>query len=416
MLLFRRAAFGLTLATLFALIGCSGGVQSPIPPSQSQSAGSTVVPQSVTAPSLAWSPSSAGTFDFGTQSGGSKTSQIFTLTNSGRAASAVLVVGFGAGTSSDFSITADTCTGTSLGPKKSCTVTVQFAPAALDDATGALNATGKKPPATASVNLKGNAVHTTTFSYTGAAQTFSVPEGITKVVITADGAEGGLQGFASCTAGGSGASITATIPIVTPQETLTVYVGGGGSNQPNPGFNGGGGDGLHQGGGGASDVREGGTALSNRVIVAGGGGSGACGGGSGSGGNGGAPPPANGVDGTASSDGGGGGGGGTQSAGGAVGNSTCGSSCDGTAGTSGSLGVGGVGFDSGISGGDGGGGYYGGGGSGEGCSEVVGSSCGQSGLEGGGGGGSSFVESTATNVLGTAGGNTSLNGQVTITY
>ena len=41
--------------------------------------------------------------------------------------------------------TADTCTGTSLGPRKSCTVTVRFAPAAAGTATDILTGTGKAP-------------------------------------------------------------------------------------------------------------------------------------------------------------------------------------------------------------------------------------------------------------------------------
>jgi hypothetical protein len=44
--------------------------------------------------------------------------------------------------------TADTCTGTSLGPRKSCTVTVRFAPAAAGTATAALTAAGQHATAT----------------------------------------------------------------------------------------------------------------------------------------------------------------------------------------------------------------------------------------------------------------------------
>ncbi len=105
-----------------------------------------------------------------------------------------------------------------------------------------------------------------TFSYTGAAQTFSVPDGVTEVTIEAFGAQGCM--------GGLGGSTTATI-MVTKDETLTIAAGGGGCDGTGANYNGGGlSDALYlgPGGGGASDVRQGGTDLSNRIVVAGGGG------------------------------------------------------------------------------------------------------------------------------------------------
>jgi hypothetical protein len=242
----------------------------------------------------------------------------------------------------------------------------------------------------------------TTFGYTGAAQSFTVPSGVTHVTITALGAAGDAH-FCGGTAG-LGASVTATIPVVVPSETLAVYVGGWGN--AGDGFNGGGKEGYNTAGGGASDVREGGSALANRVVVAGGGGSVGCDGlgGPDQGGNGGAPG-GNGVNGASTADGGGGGGGGTQTAGGAAGTST-----SGNPGSAGGLGVGGEGGF--LNSGNGGGGYYGGGGSGTGVSTANGEPSGN----GGGGGGSSFVEATATGITGSAGGNPNKNGQVTITW
>ena len=179
-----------------------------------------------------------------------------------------------------------------------------------------------------------------TFQYTGAAQDWVVPYGVTSAYFQVWGAEG--RGF-DCDAGcrfqaGDGGWAAATIP-VTPRSTVRVMVGGEGG--PNAGgFNGGGGGG--NGGGGASDIRIGGTALANRVLVAGGGGgTGGCAdqstspfGGYGSGGP-------NGWAGQ-SSCGGTAGGGGTQASGGSP---------------NGALGQGGAGGSGG-----GGGGYYGGGG------------------------------------------------------
>ena len=262
------------------------------------------------------------------------------------------------------------------------------------------------------------------FTYTGAQQTFSVPNCATQVTIAAYGAQGtaayssygyvpGYGGMAQGVLSTSGGS------------TLYVYVGG--SNGYNGGAAGWSGSTRTCNGGGASDVRVGGTALSDRVIVAGGGGGvsgesnwgnggdgggGTCGanycggeGGSGypttSGGNGGTT----GGSGVTGCHGGAGGGGGTT--GGGVGATT---TCYGiySAGT-GTLGVGGAGASSptgccqsyGAAGG--GGGYYGGGG-------VAGGCCGG----GGAGGGSSWTGTLASPSF--AAGVRTGNGQVVITW
>lgn len=125
-----------------------------------------------------------------------------------------------------------------------------------------------------------------TFNYTGAAQTWTVPAGVTSVTITALGAGGGGGSGAE---GGNGGWASGT-RAVTPGQVLNVYVGRGGryghatSSTISGGWNGGGASaigtltyaqmGYVGSGGGASDVRIGGTAYGNRVIVAGGGGGG----------------------------------------------------------------------------------------------------------------------------------------------
>lgn len=210
-----------------------------------------------------------------------------------------------------------------------------------------------------------------TFSYTGSAQTFTVPPCVTSVTIDAYGAQGG-----AAATGGRGGQAKGSLD-VTPGQTLYVYVGQAGTGTSG-GWNGGG-TGNTNGnwhGGGASDVRVGGTALANRVIVAGGGGGSGLSGtgnpvtaGGGGGGNVGGSGSTNS---TAT-----GGGGGTQSAGGAAGTGSI-SSCNGTAG---SLGQGGSAIGDGGCAGGGGGGYRGGG--------AGGSSSGN--LRGGGGGGSNYL-------------------------
>ena len=187
---------------------------------------------------------------------------------------------------------------------------------------------------------------TETFDYTGAAQTWTVPAGVTTATFDVYGA-GGASGNGGTLPQAGGGRATVTIP-VTPLGDIGVYVGGSGFSG---GFNGGGAGGFM--GGGASDIRIGGSVLADRAIVAGGGGGAttnctrpdipAGGGGGLNGGDGffnnvcfslfGAQP----------------GTGGTQTQGGTN---------PGAAGAAGALGVGGPG--SGSGGGGGGGGYYGG--------------------------------------------------------
>jgi Abnormal spindle-like microcephaly-assoc'd, ASPM-SPD-2-Hydin len=102
-------------------------------------------------PPIAFSPSS---YDYGTIDAGTTASKTFTLTNSGGSATGALTVSLTG--SAAFSVTADTCTATSLGPRKSCTVTVEYAPTtagASDTAT--LSASGNKRGATATASLTG---------------------------------------------------------------------------------------------------------------------------------------------------------------------------------------------------------------------------------------------------------------------
>ncbi len=191
----------------------------------------------------------------------------------------------------------------------------------------------------------------TTFLYTGASQTYTVPAGVTAILIECWGAQGGsatgLDGVPA-TGGLGGYSIGELV--VTPGQVLQVNVGGAGAAYGAGGFNGGGQAGTNYGaaGGGGTDVRIGAYALANRVIVGGGGGGGAFGSYGNPGGMGG------GLIGVMGSSGGGftAGSGGTQVAGGAAG---C---CYGAA-SAGTFGLGAGPGDYHNAGG--GGGWYGGG-------------------------------------------------------
>jgi hypothetical protein len=226
---------------------------------------------------------------------------------------------------------------------------------------------------------------TRTFSYTGAAESFTVPECVTVITADAYGAQGGNGTFYN---GGLGGRVQATLTVV-PNTSLSIRIGGaGGGPCPGgglPGFNGGGAGNCNAAsdsgnGGGATDIRVSPFGIGNRIIVAGAGG--------GAGFNCGATQPDHGGAG-----GGltgqrypslctpmGTGGGGSQVAGGVAGVSGANTA------VAGSLGQGGAGQVTATSvteGGGGGGGYYGGGG----------------GVYGGGGGGSSFVTPTGSSAI-----------------
>jgi len=252
----------------------------------------------------------------------------------------------------------------------------------------------------------GTICQVTTFNYTGALQTYTVPAGVTSVQVEMTGGSGGQTDYSgSLPPGfvvGIGGRLQADLTVV-PGQVLNIYVGGEGAAATNGvggtgGFNGGGNGGTTGtysggGGGGASDIRIGGTGLADRVMVVGGGGGAAYNysAGGDDGGNGGDLIGANGESnnnpGDVSC-----GKGGTQSAGGAFGQWPGYS-----AGTTGALGIGGNG-GAGTSGGGAGGGYYGGGG----------------GSWSGGGGASSYAGPATSNVVHTQGYNTG-NGQVIIT-
>jgi Glycine rich protein len=192
------------------------------------------------------------------------------------------------------------------------------------------------------------AATTDTFNYTGDAQTWTVPAGVTEATFDLYGAMGGGVQFGDY-APGLGGRATATIAVTT-GASIQVNVGGQGVSGFG-GFNGGGDASLgcfcSGGGGGASDIRIGGTALTDRKLVAGGGGgtgAASCSGGNEHGGPGGGLSGGPGVASCGVA-----GGGGTQDEGG-------------TAAAPATPGQFGLGGDAGGIGGAGGGGWYGGGG------------------------------------------------------
>ena len=117
----------------------------------------TAPAQARSAPVLSWTPAtSTATFDYGSVDVGTDSTQTFTLRNSGRAGTSALQITL---TGSDaYTITRNACSGTSLGPEKACTVTVQYAPTTAGQTdTATLTAISNKTAARASHTLTGSA-------------------------------------------------------------------------------------------------------------------------------------------------------------------------------------------------------------------------------------------------------------------
>jgi hypothetical protein len=113
---------------------------------------------------LSWSPTtSSGTFDFGAVSTGRTASQTFTLSSSKGKLSGLAI---GLTGSAAFTKTADNCTGASVDPNHSCSVTVRYAPTTAGQSDSAtLTASGKQPKASAVLNLRGSGAATTRHIY-----------------------------------------------------------------------------------------------------------------------------------------------------------------------------------------------------------------------------------------------------------
>lgn len=123
------------------------------------------------------------------------------------------------------------------------------------------------------------AAQTTTFNYSGGVQTYTVPLGVTTLIVDVYGGQGRLN-TSGQGSGGLGGRVSATISVVG-GEVLQVNVGGGGSSGTGGGFNGGGNAGVADcgsaaggGGGGMSSIMRSPYTFNgtNALIVAGGGG------------------------------------------------------------------------------------------------------------------------------------------------
>ncbi|PIF77781.1 hypothetical protein CLU95_4960 [Variovorax sp. 54] len=254
------------------------------------------------------------------------------------------------------------------------------------------------------------------FTYSGSAQTFTVPAGVSSARVTMWGGGGGgsLTAGGNSANGGAGGFADGTVSL-TPGTAMAVTVGQGGQNGGTGstyGRGGGGGGGANAGvagssGGGMSALWNGSTEFSTAAarLVAGGGGGSAFWTDVGS------PVPGGGGGTLGGSSSGTGGRGGTQSAGGAIGTpTTAGTACPG--GSAGSALQGGTGcsasggtFAQYEGGGGGGGGWFGGGGGLAQCSNTPNPVTAGCSYNGPGGGGSGFIGTGVTGGVLTAGAN-----------
>lgn len=245
----------------------------------------------------------------------------------------------------------------------------------------------------------------TTFSFSGAVASWTVPTGVNSLVINVQGAMGGDGGQGTPGKGGVSTGTLST----SAGTLLWINVGGqgdkgnrtaagGGTN--GAGFGGGGqGDGAASGagGGGMSWVSTTSTFTTSTVIIVGAGGGGASGGSPGGDGGGTTGSSGSNTGGTCANATGG-----SQTAGGAGGTST-----GGTSGGAGSAGQGGTGASNGgQDGSGGGGGFFGGGGGTAHNSDCAGS----------GAGGSSFATSTNLTATTTSAGLNNSTGTISFTY
>ena len=127
------------------------------------------------APALSFTPAP---FDYGQVGTGQAVSQTFTLANSGGTATGALtdtLTGAAA-----FTVTGDTCTGTSLAPGVTCMVTVRFAPASMATGTTTLTAASVNPAVTATDVLTGTGVMHRRFLYW--TEPFGTDQGMIKAI------------------------------------------------------------------------------------------------------------------------------------------------------------------------------------------------------------------------------------------
>ena len=116
---------------------------------------------------VAFSPSP---YDYGKVATGQTATKTFTLANTGREATGALTVTLTPAwrtPSKAFAKTADTCTGKSLGPQKSCKVTVRFAPATAGTVAATLTAVNNKKAVETADWLRGTGTNSVTVTSPG---------------------------------------------------------------------------------------------------------------------------------------------------------------------------------------------------------------------------------------------------------
>ncbi|MBN2800224.1 MAG: choice-of-anchor D domain-containing protein [Deltaproteobacteria bacterium] len=202
-------------------------------------------------------------WDFGTVAVGDTAEQRFTVTNSGEASATLSEWSTtGAGFSVDYGAAAPV----EVEPGDAIQLVVSFSPTAAGASVGSLSVRADALP-DLSGTLSGEGLDvpaTREYAWTGAPQSYTVPPGVSEVLIKAWGAGGGAGEYGGRAAGyGGGGAFAQRVVAVSPGEVLKVQPGQGGI--------------MPGGGAGASYVSRADDTL--LIVAAGGGGGGTDGGG-----------------------------------------------------------------------------------------------------------------------------------------
>jgi hypothetical protein len=223
---------GTSQATLFVTDNAAGSPQA-IPLS-----GTSVAPAPGT-PAVTLNPASALSFP-GTSTQGTSTSpQNVTLTNSGGAALQILSAVLSGFNSSDFSISADTCSG-SIAANASCTISLVFSPLASGIRTTTLTVTDNAANSPQSITVSGTATAAVTIGASpGGSTTATLSAGQTAQFNLQATPGAGFSGTLSFTCSGAPFGATCTVPASLPVSngsavSFTVSVSTLGTSQMAP--------------------------------------------------------------------------------------------------------------------------------------------------------------------------------------
>ncbi len=176
----------------------------------------TAVAPALGAPAVSLNPASTLSFPGTSTQGTSSSSQNVTLTNSGSAPLQILSAVLGGFNSSDFAISADTCSG-SIAANASCTISLVFSPLASGIRTTTLTITDNAANSPQSLSLSGTGTAAVTIGVSiGGSTTATLPAGQTAQFNLQATPGSGFTGTLSFTCSGAPFGATCTVPATLP--------------------------------------------------------------------------------------------------------------------------------------------------------------------------------------------------------